>query len=132
MLVTKYEPEAVEQQGSSRGERRETLNSRLENLRQNAESAKVSDIGLTTGNFMIYCFYFEATLAVFSQPNILFTLTPPPPPDLPISFIYCKDTQSFVIQYLIKDKIKSNCFLMIISKPCSGKAVITAYHDIYN
>ena len=31
-----------------------------------------------------------------------------------------------------KDKIKSNSFLLSISKPYSGKAVITAYNDLYN
>ena len=38
----------------------------VENLLQNAESAEVSDIGLTA-----------ATSAVFGQPNILFTFAPP-------------------------------------------------------
>ena len=62
LLVTKHKPEAIEEQGelqndgslslvapkASRGEKRENWNSRVENLHQNAKSAKVSDTGLTT------------------------------------------------------------------------------------
>ena len=61
---------------TSREKKRETRNSRLENLRQNAESAEVSDIGLTSTNFMIYCFLFEAIWAVFGQAKILFAFAP--------------------------------------------------------
>ena len=62
-----HEPKAVEQQGELQNEdslslvaprsfkRRKTRNLKF-NLRQNDESAEVSDIGLTTGNFMFYCF----------------------------------------------------------------------------
>ena len=39
-----------------------------------------------------------------------------------MDFIYYEE--SFVIQDLNKDKIKFNCFLLSISKPYSGKAVI--------
>ena len=35
-----------------------------------------------------------------------------------------------MIQDLNKDKIKSNCFLLSISKPYSKKAVITAHNDV--
>ena len=64
-LVTKHELEAVEQQGEVQNDGSLGLvapssfkgrNSRLQNLRQKAESTEVSDIGLTTTNFMIYCF----------------------------------------------------------------------------
>ena len=48
------------------------------------------------------------------------------------NFLYYKATQSFVIQDLNKDKIKSNCFLLSTSRPYSGKAVITVYNDSYN
>ena len=33
------------------------------------------------------------------------------------------------MQALYRDKIKSNCFLLSISKPYSRKAVITAHND---
>ena len=47
-----------------------------------------------------------------------------------MSFIYYKE--SFVVQDRNKDKIKSDCFLLCIWKPYSGKAVITAHNDLYN
>ena len=65
LLVTKHESEAVEQQGEVQNDGSLSLvapssfkrrNSRLQNLRQNAESTKVSDIDLTTTDFIIYCF----------------------------------------------------------------------------
>ena len=37
-----------------------------------------------------------------------------------------------MIQDLNKDKIKSDCFLLSISKPYSGKAVITPHNDLYD
>ena len=71
--------------------------------------------------FMIYCFYFEATSAVFGKVNIFLHSLPLIYFKLSISFIYYKE--SFVIQDLNKDKIKSDCFLLSISKLYSGKAV---------
>ena len=70
LLVTKHEPEAVEQQGELQNDGSLSIvaprsfkrrNSRLENLRQNAELVEVSDIGQTTTNFKIYYLQFEGT-----------------------------------------------------------------------
>ena len=79
---------------------------------------------------MIYCFQVKATSAVFGQPNIFYIRSPWSAFKPSISFVHYKE--SFVIQDLNKDKMKSNCFLLSISKPYSGKAVITAQNDLYN
>ena len=59
LLVTKHEPEAVEQQAEIKNDGSLSLvasRSFKRRKTQNAESTEVPDIGLTIGTFMIYCF----------------------------------------------------------------------------
>ena len=65
--------------------------------------------------------------------NQLISFIPPKLPQiLDIYSVVALYKESFVILDINKDKIKSNCFLLSISKPYSGKAVITAHNDLYN
>ena len=82
----------------------------------------MSDIGLTTANFVIYCSVsVSVAFCVHSVPLICFQVT---------NFLYYKAAQSFVIQDLSKkNNSLSNCFLLSISKLYSGEA-ITAFSVI--
>ena len=63
LLVTKHKPEAIEQEGELQNDGLLSLvalgsfkRRKTRKLKFSSESAEVSDIGLITINFMIYCF----------------------------------------------------------------------------